>query len=226
MYIARLVVVLILIQGNGSLRDSIINAGLPVTVNQHEARCVVLVTPIEYLPDGVQVFVLLSGMITYTQWKMFNRENVITSDNINNLIQSLNTYVQGISRMPDSNNGFGSVNNNPANETASVPENVPVIELPEPVPKPKPVTFDTQERSMLMTPTRNQSIIIASCSTAGGVGKTFWATNLGVYSAMHGINTVIVDFDLGFGDVASALGVVAKDDSKSKIGRASCRERV
>lgn len=190
--------VLILIQGNGSLHDSIKNAGLPVTVNQHEAKCVVLVTPIERLPHGIQVFVLFSGMITYTEWKMLNYKNVITANDIDSLLKLLNIYIEDISKPSE-------------RYDECMPEYVPTT-IKAQVTEPNPATLYVMEQRMLITPTRNRSLIIASFSTAGGVGKTFWATNLGVYSAIHGMSTVIVDFDLGFGDVASALGVITNGE--------------
>lgn len=47
--------------------------------------------------------------------------------------------------------------------------------------------------------------VVGSFSPAGGVGKTFMATNTASWAAKLGVKTLLVDADLGYGDAASAL---------------------
>jgi pilus assembly protein CpaE len=59
-------------------------------------------------------------------------------------------------------------------------------------------------------------------SAKGGVGKTTFSTNLGAYLASTGVRAVLVDLDLGFGDVAISLQVVPErsmSDAVAMSGR-------
>ena len=50
------------------------------------------------------------------------------------------------------------------------------------------------------------SIIVAVGGGKGGVGKSFLSTNIGIFLANMGFNTVIVDCDLGAPNVHTCLG--------------------
>lgn len=49
--------------------------------------------------------------------------------------------------------------------------------------------------------------IVCCFSSAGGVGKTFMSTNLACAAALSGIPSIVVDMDLGYGDVDIATGL-------------------
>lgn len=49
--------------------------------------------------------------------------------------------------------------------------------------------------------------VFTTCSATGGCGKTFFATNAAWFFARFGGRTVVVDLDLQFGEVSSALRV-------------------
>ena len=178
-------------KGSDTLYDTVKDAGLPITADMQEARCIVMETSVEHLPEDRPVFVLLKGMITYRHWKMLNRTNIKTADNKDGLLELLNSFMCSIT-IP--------------------PQNSTVHEMPAIQEKQQPATINRQNNRPTVARSGNDSLIIASFSTAGGAGKTFWATNLGAYLALSGTNTVIADFDFGFGDVASAMGVTPKGD--------------
>ncbi|NSW84366.1 MAG: AAA family ATPase [Syntrophothermus sp.] len=63
-----------------------------------------------------------------------------------------------------------------------------------------------------ISPLFNQdTLLLASFSTKGGVGKTALASNLGAYFAMQGRSTAVVDFDLE-GNLAEVLGLLEQVD--------------
>jgi pilus assembly protein CpaE len=67
--------------------------------------------------------------------------------------------------------------------------------------------------------------IIAVTSPKGGVGKTTIATNLAVALARDsGQRVVVVDFDLQFGDVASALGLTQRHSVVDALSKAAARD--
>ena len=47
--------------------------------------------------------------------------------------------------------------------------------------------------------------VVTVFSAKGGVGKTTFSTNLGAYLASTGVGVLLLDLDLGFGDVAISL---------------------
>ena len=49
--------------------------------------------------------------------------------------------------------------------------------------------------------------IVCCFSSAGGVGKTFMSTNLACAAALSGVPGIVVDMDLGYGDVDIATGL-------------------
>jgi pilus assembly protein CpaE len=67
--------------------------------------------------------------------------------------------------------------------------------------------------------------IIAVTSPKGGVGKTTVATNLAVALARDsGMRVVIVDLDLQFGDVSSALGMPNRHSITDALSKAAARD--
>ena len=67
--------------------------------------------------------------------------------------------------------------------------------------------------------------IIAVTSPKGGVGKTTVATNLAVALAREtGMRVVLVDLDLQFGDVSSALGMPNRHSIVDALSKAAARD--
>jgi pilus assembly protein CpaE len=67
--------------------------------------------------------------------------------------------------------------------------------------------------------------IVVVASPKGGVGKTTIAANLAVGLAeLDPTQVVIVDLDLQFGDVASALGTTARHSTVDALGKAAARD--
>ncbi|MDZ7577464.1 MAG: AAA family ATPase [Candidatus Nanopelagicales bacterium] len=62
-------------------------------------------------------------------------------------------------------------------------------------------------------PAADRGRIMTVFSAKGGAGKTTLATNLAVHLAQQGESVVLVDLDLEFGDVATALGNVEPEHS-------------
>ena len=76
------------------------------------------------------------------------------------------------------------------------------LEPPAPVITAAPVVAANSAGALVRTP--GQVITVASAT--GGCGKTFMATNLGYYLARHsGKRVCVVDLDLQFGEVSTAL---------------------
>lgn len=78
------------------------------------------------------------------------------------------------------------------------------------------------------TDTRMPGAVIAVTSPKGGVGKTTVATNLAVALAdvlrARGGRVVLVDLDLQFGDVATALGVAHRHSVVDALSKAAARD--
>ena len=74
----------------------------------------------------------------------------------------------------------------------------------------KPVQEEIRERPrrQILNPRTTRGIIVASYSSSGGVGKTFMACNVSALCATQNVSTVLVDLDLGFGNIDIETGLV------------------
>lgn len=71
---------------------------------------------------------------------------------------------------------------------------------------------------------RNPGRIISVISPKGGVGKTTVATNIAVGLANEDERVVLVDLDVQFGDVASALGISSRHTVVDALGKSAARD--
>ena len=62
--------------------------------------------------------------------------------------------------------------------------------------------------------------VVTVFSAKGGVGKTTFSTNIGVHLATMGYRTLVLDLDLGFGDVAISLQLVPRQTLEDVVGMA------
>jgi pilus assembly protein CpaE len=70
----------------------------------------------------------------------------------------------------------------------------------------RPATLEQQSYGMPAAVPANNSTVFTIASATGGCGKTFFATNLGYFLQHHtGKKTCIIDLDLQFGEVSTAL---------------------
>ncbi len=60
--------------------------------------------------------------------------------------------------------------------------------------------------------------VVTVFSAKGGVGKTTFSTNIGVHLATLGYRTLILDLDLGFGDVGISLQLVPRQTLEDVVG--------
>ena len=62
-------------------------------------------------------------------------------------------------------------------------------------------------RNLIMNDKKEKPLTLAIGGGKGGVGKTFVAVSLGVYTAERGLKTLLVDMDLGGGNLHTFLGL-------------------
>jgi pilus assembly protein CpaE len=93
-----------------------------------------------------------------------------------------------------------------------------VLVLPQPA---ETVVFALR-KAALAANGRDPGTVVTVFSPKGGTGKTVLATNLAAASAASGLRTLLVDFDLQFGDAALTLAVAPKatiSDLAASAGR-------
>lgn len=78
----------------------------------------------------------------------------------------------------------------------------------EPEVKPQEKVMRETPRRQILNPRTTRGIIITSYSSSGGVGKTFMACNVSALCATQNVSSVLVDLDLGFGNIDIETGLV------------------
>lgn len=78
----------------------------------------------------------------------------------------------------------------------------------EPVYEKKEEKTREAPKRQILNPRTTRGLIVASYSSSGGVGKTFMACSVAALCAMNNISTVLVDLDLGFGNIDIETGLV------------------
>lgn len=87
----------------------------------------------------------------------------------------------------------------------------PVFEE-EPAPPQREVKEAPVRRQQILNPRTTRGLVVTSYSSSGGVGKTFMACSIGALCAMINVSTVLVDLDLGFGNIDIETGLVDEVD--------------
>jgi Mrp family chromosome partitioning ATPase len=78
----------------------------------------------------------------------------------------------------------------------------------EPEVKPQEKVMRETPRRQILNPRTTRGIIVTSYSSSGGVGKTFMACNVSALCATQNVSSVLVDLDLGFGNIDVETGLV------------------
>lgn len=82
--------------------------------------------------------------------------------------------------------------------------------------KPEQPAIPMSRGSNIFQRSSRKAPIVVSYSAEGGAGKTFMATNIGGCVALTGVQTVLVDLDLAYGDCDTALGLTDPEE-RSRI---------
>lgn len=96
----------------------------------------------------------------------------------------------------------------PKRETITMPTKDTHESLSKEIPKPR-----------ILAPRMSRGLVVASYSSSGGVGKTFMACSVSALCAMHNISTVLVDLDLGFGNVDIETGLVDEIERNKALSK-------
>ena len=198
----------------GGQRLSRVLGSFEHTENHKEAKCAVVELPgflseLNNIPEEIPIYIVINGMLALPEWKATNASKVITAS------------------MSDIVNRVSDMLNNPAEMfDDDLDEDIASAEPPETIIKEeKPVNH--RHRSGLtkppeksdVTPRGKSAYIGISFSSAGGVGKTFLCSNLATCTAIEGVETVAVDFDLRSSELDFAIGLVDPLDRRRVIDR-------
>ncbi len=190
--------------------------GYGLAASPEDARCAVIQIPgntheIERLAADLPVLAIVKGMMSLADVRATKKANVsvIKEDELTGKLNEL---------LKNNNEVDNDDDDDEMICFEEFPDNSVQEEFVQPSPVPPKNQFRKKPQSIL-APRTMRGIIVSSYSASGGEGKTFMATNIGVVCAMEDINTVIVDFDLGFGDVDVATGLVDEIDRTKVMDR-------
>jgi len=152
---------------------------------------------------GIPVVIAVAGMVTLQEWKVIKNLKIAQLKYIPGILDEvLEDLPEQEDVSDDIDLGFDN----------GGPENSPGIkEQEETIPFSKQLLSPPPRRNkveMLNKSYAQRGHIAASFSAAGGVGKTFSSINIGGEAAIKGVDTVVVDLDLGYGDIDTATGLV------------------
>jgi len=179
-----------------------------ITPTPGGAKCAVVQMPgnaqgIGNLPTGLPVFVIINGMMTLTDARMVRKPGVKVVKETE-LARELNKVFR---EAVDEDDELINFEEAPDSQDHS-------IHLEQILPK----NFSPPRHSILV-PRTMRGIIVPSYSASGGEGKTFIATSMGAVCAVSSVNAVVIDLDLGYGDVDVATGLVDEEDREKVMDK-------
>ena len=187
----------------------------------HEASQVVLEIPeylqqIDNIPKNKQIFAVITRQLTFKEYKKLREGNLIIT-NFQELLSKINTvqdkFIDDLDIFIDDLDIEQKDNVQIDNTKAiKVNENIPDENKKEKAPKQIHLTHTSPYPA-------NNAYVAISFSTAGGVGKTFFAQNLATCVALKGIKTVAVDLDLRSSELDFTCGITDPTERKKIINR-------
>lgn len=199
------------VKGSNRLIETL--SDFETTNDLNNARCAVIEMPGNdhelKIIKNIPVFVVITDILTSREWSLIQGH---TTANLKSIRQKLEDFLQSLEDVPGKNEVIYFDDSVPGEEPQQYsPQQQEPLKLPQTIP--------AHRYSSTIQPDSNQGYIATSFSAAGGVGKTFTSTNIGGAAAINGVSTVVLDLDLGYGDVDTATGLVSPENRTRVVDR-------
>ncbi len=206
---------MIYMKGSETLKEILKN--YDTTSNLTNAACAVVEMPGNLKTvtsiTGIPVVIVVAGMVTLQEWKAIKNLKMTQLKSIPAILDEVLENLPKQEDIPDEIDLCFADNE---------PKYCPGVSEEETMPASRQQLSPALRRNkieMFNKSYAQRGYIAASFSAAGGVGKTFTSINIGGEAAIKGVDTVVVDLDLGYGDIDTATGLVDPAHRNKVIGK-------